>query len=67
LETDIFAGKFERDTIGRLYELKRELLVLRSAAAPVLDITDELMRLHPDLIPKDVRFYYRDIRDHVSA
>lgn len=66
LETDIFAGRFERDTLGRLYELKRELLVLRSAAAPVLDITDELMRLHPDLIPKDVRLYYRDIRDHVT-
>jgi len=66
LETDIFNGRSERDTIGRLYELKRELLVLRSAAAPVLDITDELMRLHPDLIPKDVRLYYRDIHDHVS-
>jgi magnesium transporter len=66
LETDIFNGRFERDTIGRLYELKRELLVLRSAAAPVLDITDELMRLHPDLITKDVRLYYRDIHDHVT-
>lgn len=66
LETEIFHGRFERDTIGRLYELKRELLVLRGAAAPVLDITDELMRFHPHLIPKDVRPYYRDIHDHVS-
>ncbi len=66
LETDIFHGRFERKTIGRLYELKRELLVLRNAAAPVLDITDELMRLHPDLVSKDVRLYYRDVHDHVS-
>ena len=66
LETDIFHGRSERDTIGRLYELKRELLVLRGAAAPVLDITDELMRLHPHLVPKDVRLYYRDIHDHIS-
>lgn len=65
LETDIFNDKFNRETIGRLYSLKRELLVLRGAAAPVLDITDELMRFHADLIPKDVRVYYRDIHDHV--
>lgn len=66
LETDIFSGNFNREIIGRLYELKRELLLLRSAAAPVLDITDALMRLHPELIHKDVRLYYRDIHDHVS-
>lgn len=24
------------------------------------------MRLHPDMIPKDVRLYYRDIHDHVA-
>lgn len=65
LEADIFKGRFNRDTIERLYELKRELLVLRGAAAPVLDITDALIRLHPDLIHKDVRLYYRDIHDHV--
>jgi len=65
VEADIVNGKSTRETIGRLYQLKRELLVLRGAAAPVLDITDELMRLHPDLIPKDVRVYYRDIHDHV--
>ena len=31
----------------------------------MLDITDALIRLHPDLIHKDVRLYYRDIHDHV--
>src|SRR5512139_588988 len=43
LETDIFKGRFDRENIGKLYELKRELLLLRSAAAPVLDITDALI------------------------
>jgi magnesium transporter len=65
LEADIFNGQFNRDTISRLYALKRELQLLRSAAAPVLDITDALIRLHPDLIHKDMRLYYRDIHDHV--
>jgi len=65
LETDIFNGKFNRETIGRLYGLKRELVVLRNAAAPVLDITEELMRFPTELVPKDVRVYYRDVHDHV--
>lgn len=65
LEADIVDGKSTRATIRRLYRLKRELLVLRGAAAPVLDVTDELMRLHPDVIPKEARPYFRDIHDHV--
>jgi magnesium transporter len=65
LETDIFSGKFNRNTIERLYSLKREILTLRGAAAPVLDITEELMRFHAELIPKDIRVYFRDVHDHV--
>jgi len=41
------------------------LLVLRSAAAPILDITNALMRFHEELVHKDLRVYYRDIHDHV--
>lgn len=65
LEADIVGGKSTRETIGVLYRLKRELLVLRGTAAPVLDVTDELMRLHPEHIPKEARPYFRDIHDHV--
>ncbi len=65
LETDIFRGKFNRSTIEQLYDLKRELLVLRGAATPVPDITDGLMRFHSELIPKEARVYFRDIHDHV--
>lgn len=64
-EQDLFTGQYNRETIGRLYELKRELLLLRGAAAPVMDITDGLIRFHTDLIPKDARVYFRDIHDHV--
>ena len=64
-EMDLFTGRYSRETIERLYDLKRELLVLRGAAAPVLDITDGLIRFHTDLIPRDSRVYFRDIHDHV--
>lgn len=66
IETDIFTDQFDRLVIERLYALKRNLLELRNAALPVADISAELMRLHEDLIPKELRAYFRDIQDHVS-
>jgi magnesium transporter len=66
IETDIFRDQFDRLVIERLYGLKRHLLVFRNAALPVADIAGELMRLHEDLIPKELRAYFRDIQDHVS-
>jgi magnesium transporter len=64
LEGAIFGDRFDRTAIEELYKLKRELQLLRGAAAPVLDICTELMRLHTDIIPKGTREYFRDIRDH---
>src|SRR5512145_2055328 len=64
LESAIFAQSFDRKAIEQLYDLKRELQLLRGAAAPVLDICTELMRLHTDIVPKGTREYFRDIRDH---
>jgi magnesium transporter len=64
LESAIFAESFDRHAIEQLYDLKRELQLLRGAAAPVLDICTELMRLHSDIVPKETKEYFRDIRDH---
>jgi magnesium transporter len=64
LESAIFAESFDRHAIEQLYDLKRELQQLRSAAAPVLEICTELMRLHSDIVPKETKEYFRDIRDH---
>jgi magnesium transporter len=64
LERDIFTGAFERETIVRIYDLKRQILRLRSAAAPVLDIADDLMRFHREIVSKEMRVYFRDIHDH---
>jgi len=66
IETDIFKNKSDNLVIERLYDLKRQLLELRNAALPVADISNELVRLHEDLIPKELRAYFRDIQDHVS-
>jgi magnesium transporter len=64
LEKDIFADEFRRDTIVKLYDLKRELTQLRLAVAPLQDILAQLTRMHGDLVPGEVRPYFRDVLDH---
>jgi len=66
LESDIFTRRFDQSAIERLYELKRKLLQLRNAVQPVEDICQQLARLHPELIHKDLRAYFRDVHDHVA-
>jgi magnesium transporter len=65
LESEIFSGRFSHQTIEQLYELKQELLVLRGASAPLLDVCNELMRFHTEIVSKESRVYFRDIYDHV--
>jgi magnesium transporter len=64
LEQDIFASTFRRETIVKLYELKRELTQLRLAVAPMQDILAQLTRMHGTLVPDEVRLYFRDVLDH---
>jgi len=65
LEKDIFAETFKRSTVRRLYNMQRDLMTLRLAVAPMQDIISQLARLHPGLIPKELRAYFRDVYDHV--
>lgn len=64
LEKDIFAESFSRDTVIKLYELKRELTQLRLAVGPLQDITGQLTRVHTHLIGEEMRLYFRDVYDH---
>lgn len=64
LEADIFADSFKRETIERLYHLKRELTSLRLAISPLQDILNQLTRFFPALIRDEVRLYFRDVYDH---
>jgi magnesium transporter len=64
LEKDIFAEGFRRETILKLYELKRELTRLRLAVAPMQDITGQLTRVHTNIVGEEMRLYFRDVFDH---
>lgn len=65
LEQDIFADTFNRNTVRRLYDMQRDLMTLRLAVAPMQDVISQLVRLHPQLIPDELRAYFRDVYDHV--
>ena len=65
LESQLMSGERSgRAILERLYEMKRDLTLLRDVAEPMQDITQDLIRLHPALVPKELRAYYRDIHDH---
>lgn len=65
LESQLMGGTQPgRDILERLYEMKRDLTLLRDVAEPMQDITQDLIRLHPTLVTKELKAYYRDIHDH---
>jgi magnesium transporter len=67
LEQDVFAETYRRDTILKLYELKRELTQMRFSVAPLQDILSPLARSQQEnLVPREVRPYFRDVLDHVQ-
>lgn len=65
LEEDIFLGRTDREAIGRLYDLQRQLMALRRAVAPLRDICGELMSLQDEIVPADLKVWFRDVDDHV--
>lgn len=65
LESHLMSGaKAGRGTLERLYAMKRDLTALRDGVEPMQDITQNLIRMHPELSTKELKAYYRDIHDH---
>lgn len=65
IEDRIFIKGSQRDNIERLYELKRKVLVLRHAVAPMLDAVG---KLHGGRVPafcSGTQEYFRDVHDHL--
>lgn len=64
LEKDVFAETYRRDTILRLYDLKKELTQMRMAVAPMQDIVAQLARTPSVRFGDEARLYLRDVLDH---
>jgi magnesium transporter len=65
LEEAVFDQAVNRETTMRIYELKRNLLELKRAVSPLVDICNRLVRFDLDCIPEISRPYFRDVYDHV--
>jgi magnesium transporter len=65
LEEEIFnSRRATRGITNSIYVLKRDLLSLKRAVSPVVDICGRLMRFDSELVHEDTRPYYRDVYDH---
>ena len=64
LEDEIFSDEFDRNTVQRIYDLKRNLVEVKRAVSPLVDVCNRLVRFDMPLIPEDTRPYFRDVYDH---
>jgi len=64
IEEKVFKEKPTRQTTEDIYQLKRELLDVKRAVSPLIDIANRLMRFDIKLISEETQPYFRDIYDH---
>lgn len=64
VEEKIFDEKFRRETTQEIYQLKRQLMDVKRAVSPLIDICNRLMRFDLKLIEPETRPYFRDVYDH---
>lgn len=64
VENKIFKEKPSRETTEYIYHLKHELLEVKRAVFPLVEICNRLMRFDFDYVAEDTRPYFRDIYDH---
>lgn len=65
IEDKIFKEKPSRETTEHIYQLKRELLEVRRAVSPLVDICNRFVRSEIKYISEETRPYFRDVYDHV--
>jgi magnesium transporter len=63
LEASVFSPE-RTDDIGRIYQLKRELMQLRRAVSPLDIPLNTLADRQLDMVPAEMRSYFRDVQDH---
>lgn len=66
LENVLLNDVLDRTDLEKLYRVKRELSLLRDAAEPMQGILQDLIRLHPQFVTKELKAYYRDVLDHAT-
>lgn len=65
IEEEVQSPNVGQLTIARIAGLRRDLLRLRRATAPMLDVCNRFEHFAMPFIDDAIRPYYRDVRDHV--
>jgi len=65
LEDAIFGDGIDRDATERVYHMKRELVALKRAVSPMVEMCNRLMRFDQTIVHQDMHPYFRDVYDHV--
>ncbi|MER7562581.1 magnesium and cobalt transport protein CorA [Streptomyces sp. NPDC048523] len=65
VETAVFADNGARVDPGRIYQLKRELLELKRAVAPLSRPLEELSTRPIQVVAPEIQAYFRDVSDHL--
>ncbi|GGK58359.1 magnesium transporter CorA [Streptomyces flaveus] len=65
VETDVFSANGARADPGRIYQLKRELLELKRAVAPLNRPLMDLATRPIRVVDPEIQAYFRDVSDHL--
>ena len=65
LEDGLLSKALPESAIDRLYTLRRELLKLRKAVAPLVDVCHRLEHADEALIESQMQPFFRDVSDHI--
>src|SRR6185312_15502776 len=65
IEDTVFRESNAQIDVQRIYELRRDLLTLRRAMAPLCEVCTRLTRPGMPVIEPDMHHYFRDVHDHV--
>jgi magnesium transporter len=65
LEDGLLSKALPESAVDRLYALRRELLKLRRAVAPMVDVCNRLEHADEALIEPQMQPFFRDVGDHI--
>jgi len=64
LETSIFDEKRQQRLLNRILRIKKDVVRFRRLVYPERDKMSEILRLPDEIVPEDIKVYYRDAYDH---
>ena len=65
IESHVLDATLDRTVIGRIYHLRQELLGMRNAVSPLVEVCTKLERLQCPVLTPEMQPYIRDVHDHV--